>query len=53
MVTLTAMRRLRFLPLTFVAGAEGFAIFAPYLFVFIATVHVVRRRQRARALASA
>jgi hypothetical protein len=40
------MRMLRFLPLTFVAGVHGFAIFAPYLAVFLTAVHFLKRTRR-------
>ena len=42
-----AMRSLWFLPLTFVAGVHGFAIFAPYLALVFAALHL-RSRRRAR-----
>ena len=42
------MRSLPFIPLAFVAGADGFAMLAPYLAVFAAAVHFARwRRGRA------
>lgn len=41
------MRSLWFLPFTFVAGAHGFALFAPYLVVVFAALHL-RSRRRAR-----
>ena len=41
------MRSLWFLPLTFVAGVHGFAIFAPYLALVFAALHL-RSRLRAR-----
>jgi hypothetical protein len=34
------------LPLAYVAGAHGFALFAPYLALFLAAAHVLRRRRR-------
>ena len=37
------MRHLRFLPLTFLAGVHGFAVFAPYLAVFLGFAHFLRR----------
>jgi hypothetical protein len=46
------MRALWFLPLTFVAGVHGFAVFAPYLVVVFAALHL-RSRSRARARARA
>jgi hypothetical protein len=33
-----------FLPLAFLAGAHGFAIFAPYLALFLAAATLLRRR---------
>jgi hypothetical protein len=41
------MRTLRFLPLAFVCGAHGFAFFAPYLIVFLAAAHFLRRHRPA------
>lgn len=47
------MRSLWYLPLTFLAGVHGFAIFAPYLVVVYAALHLRRvRRSRARAAAA-
>ncbi len=40
------MKTLRFLPLTFLAGVHGFALFAPYLAVFLALAHWARRPKR-------
>jgi len=40
------MKHLRWLPLTFLAGVHGFAIFAPYATVMLAIGHIMRRRQR-------
>jgi len=37
------MRSLRYVPLTFVCGADGFAFFAPYLILFLAISHYVTR----------
>jgi hypothetical protein len=37
------MKIVGFLPLAFLADVYGFAIFAPYLAVFVAVVHIVRR----------
>lgn len=36
------MKALWFLPFTFVAGAEGFALFAPYLIGVLAVLHFAR-----------
>ena len=35
------MRSLRFLPLAFICDVHGFAIFAPYLALFLATAHLI------------
>ena len=48
---LADMRSLWFLPLTFLAGVHGFAIFAPYLAVIFAALHL-RSRRRARLAAT-
>ncbi|MGE5612407.1 MAG: hypothetical protein ACM359_24380 [Bacillota bacterium] len=37
------MRAVRFLPLAFVAGVEGFALFTPYLLVMLVAGHLLRR----------
>jgi hypothetical protein len=47
------MKSLRFLPLTFLAGVHGFAIFAPYAALAVATLLVANRRRRQRVLALA
>ena len=36
------MRALRFLPLVFVLGAEGFTMFAPYVVMLLTVAYVVR-----------
>ena len=41
------MKTALLLPLAFVAGADGFALFAPYLMLFLAAAHLLRRRRRA------
>ena len=41
------MRSLWYLPLTFLAGAHGFALFAPYLAIVFAALHL-RSRHPAR-----
>lgn len=43
------MKLLLFLPIAFLAGADGFAIFAPYLTLLLALTYCVRRSQRHRA----
>ncbi|CAN5481891.1 hypothetical protein BH09PLA1_BH09PLA1_01930 [soil metagenome] len=39
------MRTLRFIPLTFLCGVHGFAFFAPYLVMFLAAAHLLKRRR--------
>lgn len=39
------MRCLWFMPMTFLAGQHGFALFAPYLAVFLASAHLIRSRR--------
>ena len=45
-------KALSFLPLAFVAGTHGFAIFAPYVAVVLAALHL-RSRHRIKARARA
>ena len=40
------MKSLRFLPLTFLAGVHGFAMFAAYAAVCLIVVYVIQRRRR-------
>ena len=48
------MRVLFFLPFTFACGAEGFALFAPYLLLVVTVMHVARAFHHAkRALPAA
>ena len=42
------MRMIRWFPLTFLAGAHGFAIFAPYAALVLVTFHVARTIRKAR-----
>ncbi len=42
------MKALWFLPFTFAAGAEGFALFAPYLILLLSGLHLARARREAR-----
>jgi hypothetical protein len=42
------MRTIRWVPLTFLAGAHGFAIFAPYAALLLVTFHIVRSVRKAR-----
>ena len=37
------MKTLRYVPLTFLCGVHGFALFAPYLAMFLATAHLLKR----------
>jgi hypothetical protein len=39
------MRHVRYFPFTFLSGAHGFALFAPYLIAVLAVVMFRRRRQ--------
>jgi hypothetical protein len=41
------MRSLRYLPLTFICGVHGFALFAPYLATFLAAHHFIKLRRAA------
>lgn len=43
------MKALWFLPFTYAAGAEGFALFAPYLIVLLSVLHLLRVYREARA----
>ena len=42
------MKAMWLLPFTFTAGAEGFALFAPYLILVLAVLHVSRCVRTAR-----
>ncbi len=42
------MKALWFTPLTFAAGAEGFALFAPYLLALLTVLHLSRAARRHR-----
>jgi hypothetical protein len=42
------MRTLRWVPLTFLAGLHGFAIFAPYAAIVLAIDGLIRARRRGR-----
>jgi hypothetical protein len=39
------MRSLRYLPFAYLAGIHGFALFAPYLALFLAASHLIHRRR--------
>lgn len=43
------MKHLRWLPLTFFAGTQGFAVFAPYATLMLGIAHLLERRRRARS----
>jgi hypothetical protein len=45
------MKALWFLPFTYAAGAEGFALFVPYLLCLLATLYVLRALRQARQAA--
>jgi hypothetical protein len=46
------LKALRFLPLAFLAGTHGFALFAPYAGLVLAALHLRSlHRRRARTLA--
>lgn len=48
------MKALWFLPFTFAAGAEGFALFAPYLILLLSVLHIARvHRDTRRTLPAA
>jgi hypothetical protein len=44
------MKHIRWIPLAFLAGVDGFAIFAPYAALMMALAFVLERRQRRAAL---
>lgn len=46
-------RTLKFLPLTFIAGAWGFVIFVPYLLVFVSAMGITSYLRRPRLAAVA
>ena len=43
------MRTLRWVPLTFLAGLHGFAIFAPYAAIVLTVYGITRRSRRNKA----
>ena len=47
------MRMFRYLPLAYIAGVHGFALFAPYLALFLTLGHVLHRIAEHRAAAAA
>ena len=42
-------RALRFLPLAFLAGTHGFALFAPYVAVLLTALHLMSRQRRRKS----
>jgi len=47
------MRALRFLPLVFLVGADGFALFAPYVIALLAVSYAASRFRASAELLSA
>lgn len=47
------MRAVWFLPLAYLAGVHGFALFAPYLLLCLATGHLLRRARGMTPMAGA
>jgi len=47
------MKALWFMPFTFAAGAEGFALFVPYLLAVLTVLHLARAHRQHRSGASA
>ncbi|HWE92597.1 MAG TPA: hypothetical protein VG269_01370 [Tepidisphaeraceae bacterium] len=47
------MQVLLLFPLAFLAGMDGFAIFAPYLVLIVLLGHLLQKRRRAAAVRSA
>lgn len=45
-IVLNTMKKkwIRFLPIAFLAGMHGFALFAPYVVLVLAAAHVIKRR---------
>jgi hypothetical protein len=41
------MRVVRFLPLVFLVGIDGFAMFAPYVVLMLSAAYVIRRARPA------
>jgi hypothetical protein len=44
------MRFARFVPIAFICGQHGFALFAPYLAFFLAGLSLIRARRRAQSM---
>lgn len=47
------MRSIRFLPLVFLVGIDGFVMFAPYVMLLLSVAYVVRRVHPQPRLATA
>ena len=46
------MKLALFLALSYLAGVQGFAIFAPYLVVFLGVAYLMRVRRKKREMAA-
>jgi hypothetical protein len=46
------MKHLRWVPLAFLAGQHGFAVFAPYATLMLVLAHYMTRRRQASAVAA-
>jgi hypothetical protein len=44
------MKHLRWVPLAFLAGQHGFAIFAPYAALMLTVDHLMNRRRRVQTV---
>jgi len=44
----STLKTVRFLPLAFIAGTHGFALFAPYLALCLAVIHLDRLIKQSR-----
>jgi len=47
------VRSIRFIPLTFLAGVHGFALFAPYVLLFVALMMLLQRSRTPVVIAAA
>ena len=43
------MKHMRWIPLTYLAGVHGFAIFAPYVAIMLTAAHLIRKHQARNA----
>jgi hypothetical protein len=48
--TSSGMKHLRWVPLAFLAGQHGFAIFAPYAALMLMIDHLMNRRRRPQSV---